>query len=59
MMKTRITTEITPIVGSEQQSQELIDYILKEFESNPSQIWDSNILEKVYTSWSMKACTTS
>lgn len=46
MMKTRITTEITPIVGSEQQSQELIDYILKEFESNPSQIWDSNIFGK-------------
>lgn len=46
MMKTRITTEITPIVGSEQQSQELIEYILKEFESNPAQIWDSNIFGK-------------
>ena len=46
MLKTRITTEITPIVGSEQQSQELIDYILKEFESDPAQIWDSNIFGK-------------
>ena len=46
MLKTRITTEITPIVGSEQQSQELVDYILKEFESNPAQIWDSNIFGK-------------
>ena len=46
MMKTRITTEITPIVGSEQQSQELVEYILKEFESNPSQIWESNIFGK-------------
>ncbi len=46
MLKTRITTEITPIVGSERQSQELIEYILKEFESNPAQIWDSNIFGK-------------
>lgn len=46
MMKTRITTEITPIVGSEQQSQELVEYILKEFESNPAQIWESNIFGK-------------
>lgn len=46
MLKTRITTEITPIVGSEKQSQELIEYILKEFESNPAQIWDSNIFGK-------------
>ena len=46
MMKTRITTEITPIVGSEQQSQELVEYILKEFEANPGQIWESNIFGK-------------
>ena len=46
MLKTRITTEITPIVGSEQQSQELIDFILKEFESSPAQIWESNIFGK-------------
>lgn len=46
MMKTKITTEITPIVGSEKQSQDLIDYILKEFESDPSQIWESNIFGK-------------
>ncbi len=46
MMKTRITTELTPIVGSEQQSQELIMYLLKEFEENPSKIWESNIFGK-------------
>lgn len=46
MMKTRITTEVTPIVGSEQQSEELVNYLLKEFEENPSKIWDSNIFGK-------------
>ncbi|MBR1779593.1 MAG: stage IV sporulation protein A, partial [Clostridia bacterium] len=46
MLKTRIATEVTPIVGSEQQSEELVNYLLKEFEENPSKIWDSNILGK-------------
>ena len=46
MMKTSITTEVTPIVGSEQQSQELVMYLLKEFEENPAKIWESNIFGK-------------
>ena len=46
MMKTNIQTEITPIVGSEQQSEELIAYLLKEFEEDPSKIWESNIFGK-------------
>lgn len=46
MMKTHITTEVTPIVGSEQQSEELVNYLLKEFEENPAKIWESNIFGK-------------
>lgn len=46
MMKTQITTEITPIVGSESQSEELVTYLLKEFEESPSKIWESNIFGK-------------
>ncbi len=46
MMKTNITTEVSPIVGSEQQSEELVMYLLKEFEENPVKIWDSNIFGK-------------
>ena len=46
MMKTNITTEVTPIVGSEQQSQELVTYLLKEFEESPGKIWESNIFGK-------------
>lgn len=46
MMKTQITTEVTPIVGSEQQSQELVEYLLREFEENPAKIWESNIFGK-------------
>ena len=46
MLKTQIETEVTPIVGSEQQSEELVMYLLKEFEENPSEIWKSNIFGK-------------
>ncbi|MCR4614752.1 MAG: stage IV sporulation protein A [Clostridiales bacterium] len=46
IMKADITTEVAPIVGSESQSEELVTYLLKEFEENPSKIWDSNIFGK-------------
>lgn len=50
MMKANITTEVAPIVGSESQSEELIMYLLKEFEENPSKIWESNIFGKSLSS---------
>lgn len=46
IMKANIQTEVSPIVGSEKQSEDLIMYLLKEFEENPIQIWDSNIFGK-------------
>ncbi len=46
MLKTQIETEVTPIVGSEEQSEELVMYLLREFEENPAKIWESNIFGK-------------
>ncbi len=46
MMKVSTQTEVTPIVGSEQQSEELVSYLLKEFEESPEKIWESNIFGK-------------
>lgn len=46
MMRVETKTEVTPIVGSEQQSEELVSYLLKEFEENPEKIWESNIFGK-------------
>ncbi len=46
MMKADITTEVAPIVGSEKQSEELVMYLLQEFEENPQKIWESNIFGK-------------
>lgn len=46
MMKIFTQTEVTPIVGSEQQSEELVSYLLREFDENPEKIWESNIFGK-------------
>ncbi len=46
MMKANINTEVSPIVGSEKQSEELVMYLLKEFQENPKKIWSSNIFGK-------------
>lgn len=46
MMRIYTTAEVTPIVGSEQQSEELVGYLLKEFEESPAKIWESNIFGK-------------
>ena len=46
MMSARINTEVSPIVGTERQSEELVKYLLKEFEENPAKIWESNIFGK-------------
>lgn len=46
LMKANITTEVSPIVGSEKQSEDLIMYLLNEFKEDPIKIWDSNIFGK-------------
>ncbi len=46
MIRANIETEINPIVGSEQQSEELIKYMLREFEEDPRRIWESNMFGK-------------
>ena len=46
MIRTNVETEVSPIVGSEKQSEELVNYLLSEFESDPKKIWESNIFGK-------------
>ena len=41
-----IQTEVSPIVGTERQSEELVRYLLQEFESDPSMLWETNIFGK-------------
>lgn len=46
MIKANIETEISPFVGTEKQSEELVNYILSEFEEEPDKIWSSNLFGK-------------
>lgn len=46
MLKANIQTEVAPVVGSESQSEELVKYLLQEFEEDPKKIWESDIFGK-------------
>lgn len=46
LIKAEIETEVSPIVGSEKQSQELVESLLSDFENEPQKIWESNIFGK-------------
>ena len=46
MIRANIETEINPIVGTEQQSEDLVRYMLREFEEDPKSIWASNLFGK-------------
>lgn len=46
LMKANINTTVSPIVGTERQSEELIMYLLDGFDEDPTKIWESNIFGK-------------
>jgi stage IV sporulation protein A len=46
IIKADITTEITPIIGTERQCEELVRYMLEEFEDDPIKIWKKDIFGK-------------
>jgi len=46
LMKANISTEVSPIVGSEKQSEDLVMSLMSEFDEDPLKIWDSNIFGK-------------
>jgi len=46
IMRVDINTEVSPIVGTEQQSEELVKYLLAEFENDPQGIWETNMFGK-------------
>lgn len=46
MIRANIQTELSPTVGTERQSEELVKYLLHEFEEDPKKIWASNMFGK-------------
>lgn len=48
MIRADIQTEVAPIVGTEKQSEEMINYLLQEFEGDTGKIWQSNLFGKSF-----------
>lgn len=46
IIKTDVQAEISPIIGTERQSEELVQYLLREFEGEPEKIWRTNLFGK-------------
>ena len=43
MIKTKIDTEISPIIGTEEQSEEMVKFMLAEMNEDPARVWDINM----------------
>jgi stage IV sporulation protein A len=43
MIKVDVEAEFAPIIGTEKQSEELIRYMMQDFEENPLSIWQSDV----------------
>jgi len=48
MIRADIETEVSPIVGSEKQSEEMVGFLLQDFEGDTARIWESNIFGKSF-----------
>lgn len=46
IIRVDVETEISPIIGSQQQSEELVNYMLGEFKNNKKGIWETNMFGK-------------
>ena len=46
IMRVDVNTEVTPLVGTEMQSQDLVNSLVEQIESDPNAIWETNILGK-------------
>lgn len=46
MIKAQIETEIHPVVGTELQTEELVQNLLQQFSEDPERLWESNMFGK-------------
>ncbi len=46
MIRARIRTELSPVVGSKEQTEEVIQNLTSEYEENPQKLWESNMFGK-------------
>lgn len=50
IMRVDVNTEVTPLVGTEAQSQDLVKDLMDRIDENPEGIWETNILGKSLSS---------
>ena len=43
MIRVDVESEFAPIIGTEKQSEELVRYLMQDFENDPIKIWESDI----------------
>ena len=48
IIRADIETTVSPIVGNEKQSEEMVNYLLQEFEGDTTKIWQSNIFGRSF-----------
>ena len=46
IIRVDIESEVNPLVGTAEQSEELIEYLVDKFENKPDEIWSTNIFGK-------------
>ncbi|MCY0907260.1 MAG: stage IV sporulation protein A [Sulfobacillus thermotolerans] len=46
MIRADIETELTPIIGTERQADELVQYLMEQFEDDPIKLWETNLFGK-------------
>jgi len=46
MIKTGIKTDLCPVIGSEEQSREVVKFLAGEYEDNPERVWEYNMFGK-------------
>ena len=46
MLRVDLDTEISPMVGDEKQSQDLVNSLSEQYQTAPDQLWESNIFGK-------------
>ena len=46
IIRVDIESEVNPLVGTAEQSEELVNYLMETFETKPDEIWQTNIFGK-------------
>ena len=45
-MKVDLQSEVSPIVGTESQGEDMVNYIMEKYKENPEGVWETNMFGK-------------